>query len=202
MVTANVTLAQLITASGGLLSSTNIMTAQLTAGQWLSIYESAVGSDFGTRERCVQLIARARHAFHSSSSTDVKLCQMVNINVGGSTPYSCTNPSISQQGLYASVNVLQMLTTEAELANGTNGINLTSALNLNSPGWVPGLTVGNVMLSTQVISPAHGGLRTGGHDGERRSRFRRTLSMNLTLLGISLGSLSVPLSAATGHGHA
>src|SRR6185312_16208354 len=47
-VTGNVTLAQLITASGGLLSSANIMTTQLTAGQWLSIYENAVGSDYGT----------------------------------------------------------------------------------------------------------------------------------------------------------
>ena len=38
LATADVTLAQLITASGGLLSATNVMTAQLTAAQWLSIY--------------------------------------------------------------------------------------------------------------------------------------------------------------------
>jgi uncharacterized membrane protein len=197
LVTANVTLANLITASGGLLSATNIMSAQLTAGQWLSIYENAVGNDYGTGSTAYSSL-QGLGTFSTSSSTDVKLCQMVNINVGGSTPYSCTNPSISQQGLDASVNVLQMLTTEGELANGTNGINLTSALNLNSAlAGVPGLSVGNVMLSTQVISPAavaYGPVGTTASD----QQVQATLSMNLTLLGISLGSLSVPLSAATG----
>jgi uncharacterized membrane protein len=197
LATANVTLANLITASGGLLSATNIMTAQLSAGQWLSIYENAVGNDFGTGSTAYSSLLGLGN-FSTSSSTDVKLCQMVNINVGGSTPYSCTNPSVSQQGLDASVNVLQMLTTEAELANGTNGINLTSALNLNSSlAGIPGLSVGNVMLSTQVISPAavaYGPVGTTASD----QQVQATLSMNLTLLGIPLGSLSVPLSAATG----
>jgi uncharacterized membrane protein len=136
--------------------------------------------------------------FSTSQSTDVKLCQMVNINVGGSTPVSCTNPSVTQQGLDASVNVLQLLTTEAELANGTNGINFTSVLNLNSSlAGIPGLSVGNVMLSTQVIQPAqvaYGPVGTTASDAQVQA----TLSMNLTLLGISLGSVSIPLSAATG----
>jgi uncharacterized membrane protein len=193
LVTANVTLAQLIKASGGLLSSTNIMTAQLTAGQWLSIYQSAVGSDYGTGSAAYTSL-QALGAFSMAQSTDVKLCQLANINVG-STQYNCSNPSVSQQGLDASVNVLQMLTTEAELANGTNGINVTSALNLTVP--VVGLSVGNVMLSTQVISPAqvaYGPVGTTASDAQVQA----TLSMNLTLLGISLGSLSIPLSAATG----
>jgi uncharacterized membrane protein len=197
LVTANVTLADLINASGGLLSATNIMTAQLTAGQWLSIYENAVGSDFGTGSTAYTSL-QGLGTFSLAQSTDVKLCQMVNINVGGSTPVNCTYPSVSQQGLDASVNVLQMLTTEAELANGTNGINLTSALNLNSSlAGIPGLSVGNVMLSTQVIQPAqvaYGPVGTTASD----QQVQATLSMNLTLLGISLGSLSVPLSAATG----
>lgn len=197
LVYANVTLAQLITASGGLLSATNIMTAQLTAGQWLSIYESAVGSDYGTGSTAYTSL-QALGTFSAAQSTDVKLCQLASVNVAGSTQYNCSNSSISAQGLNASVNVLQMLTTEAELANGTNGINLTSALNLNSAlvGF-PGLAVGNVMLSTQVIQPAavaYGPVGTTASD----SQVQATLSMNLTLLGVSLGSLSVPLSAATG----
>ena len=197
LVYANVTLAQLITASGGLLSATNIMTAQLTAGQWLSIYESAVGSDYGTGSTAYTSL-QALGTFSAAQSTDVKLCQLASVNVAGSTQYNCSNSSISAQGLNASVNVLQMLTTEAELANGTNGINLTSALNLNSAlvGF-PGLAVANVMLSTQVIQPAavaYGPVGTTASD----SQVQATLSMNLTLLGVSLGSLSVPLSAATG----
>jgi uncharacterized membrane protein len=197
LVTANVTIAQLITASGGLLSATNIMTAQLTAAQWLSIYESAVGSDYGTGSTAYTSL-QGLGSFSASQSTDVKLCQMVNINVGGSTSYSCSNSSLSQQGLNASVNVLQMLTTEAELANGTNGIDLTSALNLNSAlAGVPGLSVGNVMLSTQVIQPAQVAYGPVGTTASNQ-QVQATLSMNLTLLGISLGSLNVPLSAATG----
>jgi hypothetical protein len=53
------------------------------------------------------------------------------------------------------------------------------------------------MLSTQVISPAavaYGPVGTTASD----QQVQATLSMNLTLLGIPLGSLSVPLSAATG----
>jgi uncharacterized membrane protein len=192
LVTANVTLAQLITASGGLLSSTNIMSAQLTAKQWLSIYENAVGNGYGTGSTAYSTLQALN--FSNSDETNVQLCQLANINVG-STQYNCSNPSISQQGLDASVNVLQMLTTEAELANGTNGVNVTSALNLS----VAGVNLGNVMLSTQVISPAqvaYGPVGTTASDAQVQA----TLSMNLTLpiLNTPIGSLTVPLSAATG----
>lgn len=193
LVTANVTLAQLINASGGLLSSSNIMTANLSAGQWLSIYETAVGNGYGTDSTAYESL-QGLGTFSSAQSTDVKLCQLVNVNVG-STQYNCSNSSVPQQGLNASVNVLQMLTTEAELANGTNGIDITSALNLTVP--VVGLSVGNVMLSTQVISPAQtasGPVPTSASDAQVQA----TLSMNLSLLGVSLGTLSIPLSAATG----
>jgi uncharacterized membrane protein len=96
------------------------------------------------------------------------------------------------------VNVLQMLTTEAELANGTNGIDLTSALNLNSAlAGDPGLSVDNVMLSTVPAEPAqvaYGPVGTTASDAQVQT----TLSMNLTKNGASLGTLSVPLAAATG----
>ena len=152
LATADVTLAQLISASGGLLSATNIMTAQLTAAQWLSIYLQAIGNTDGTGSTIYSTLQAL--SFSNSASTKVPLCQMVNVNTSGGL-VSCTNPtsnpgSISQQGLNASVNILQLLTTEAELANGTNGINVTSDLNLTD-GL---LNIGNVMLSTQVISPA------------------------------------------------
>ena len=120
---------------------------------------------------------------------------MVNVNTSGGL-VNCTNSTISQQGLNASVNILQLLTTEAELANGTNGINVTSDLNLTDPGL---LNIGNVMLSTQVIEPAqvaYGPVGTTASDTEVQA----TLSMSLTLpiLGTPLGTLTIPLSAATG----
>lgn len=195
LATANVTLKDLINASGGLLSPTNVMTAQLTAGQWLSIYQSAVGSDYGTGSTAYSSL-QALGTFSTAQSTDVKLCQLVVIN-SASTQYNCSN-SPSQQGLNASVNVLQMLTTEAELANGTNGVDLTSALNLNSGlTGILGLSVGNVKLSTQLISPAavaYGPVGTSASDAQVQA----TLSMNLSLLGVSLGTLNIPLNAATG----
>jgi uncharacterized membrane protein len=120
---------------------------------------------------------------------------MVNVNVGGSTPYSCSNPSISQQGLDASVNVLQMLTTEAELADGTSGIDVTAALNLT--GGL--LNIGNVSLAFSAIHPAqvaYGPIGTTASD----EQVAVTLSMNLNvpILGTPLGRLSIPLSAASG----
>jgi uncharacterized membrane protein len=191
LATANVTLAQMITASGGLLSATNIMNANLTADQWLNIYTNAVGNGYGTGTTAYTALQALD--FSNSSTTDVKFCNMVNINVG-STQYGC-NSSIPEQGLDASVNVLQMLTTEAELANGTNGINVTSALNLT----VAGVNLGNVMLSTQVISPAqvaYGPVGTTASDAQVQA----TLTMNLTvpILNTPIGTLTIPLNAATG----
>jgi uncharacterized membrane protein len=122
---------------------------------------------------------------------------LANVNVG-SIQYNCTNPSVSQQGLDASVNVLQLLVTEAELANGTNGIDVTSALNLNAAlAGDPGLSVNNVTLSTVSGGPAQ---VANGPVGTTASaaQVQSTLSMNLTRQGSSLGTLRIPLSAATG----
>ncbi len=66
-----------------------------------------------------------------SWSTSASLCQMVSID--GST---CGNGSLSTAALAASINALQTLTTEAEAANGTNALNVTSALGLTVPAWV------------------------------------------------------------------
>ena len=168
------------------------MTAQLTAAQWLSIYLQAIGNVDGTGSTIYSTLRAL--SFSNSASTKVPLCQMVNVNTSGGL-VTCTNSSISQQGLNAGVNILQLLTTEAELANGTNGINLTSDLNLTD-GL---LNIGNVMLSTQVISPAqvaYGPVGTSASDAQVQA----TLSMSLTvpILGTPLGTLSIPLSAATG----
>ena len=195
-VTGNVTLAQLISASGGLLTASNVMSAQLTAGQWLSVYDNAVGNAYGTGS-APYLSLQSLGTFSSAQSTDVTLCQMVNIDIA-STQYDCSNSSLAQQGLDASVNVLQMLISEAELANGTNGIDVTSALNLNSAlAGDPGLSVNTVKLSTVLGTPArvaYGPAATVANDAQVQT----TLSMNLVRSGASIGTLSIPLSAVTG----
>ena len=64
-----------------------------------------------------------------SGSTRPQLCQLVSIN--GST---CGGGNLSTAALSASLDVLQMLTTEAELANGTNALDLGASLG------IPGVT--------------------------------------------------------------
>lgn len=187
---ANLTLAQLISASGNLLSPTNIMTASLTAAQWQSIYLSAVASVYGSSSSAYTTLQALDAS--NSSSTDVQFCQMANINFAG-TVSNCSSPSLAPQGLNASVNVFQMLSTEAELANGTNGIDITSALNLTD-GL---LSIGSVKLSLQVIQPAQYGFGPVGTTVPT-AQVTSSLSMNLSTLGVQLGTLTIPLSAASG----
>lgn len=196
LVSGNVTLAQLVTASGGLLSPTNLMSASLSAGQWLSVYENAVASRYGTGSAAYGSL-QTLGAFSTAPSTDVSLCHLTNVNVG-SSQYNCSNSSISQQGLDAGINVLQMLITQAELANGTNGIDLTSTLNLNSAlTGDPGLSVSNVMLSTVAGTPAQVAYGPVGTTASS-AQVQTTLSMNLARQGVPEGTLSIPLSAVTG----
>lgn len=207
LATANVTLAQMISASGGLLSPTNIMTAQLTAAQWQTIYLNAVGSVDGTGSNAYAALQTLN--LSNSTSTKVELCQMVNVNTDGQL-INCSNSSMPTPGLNATVNIFQMLTTQAELANGSNAINITSALNLSSPLG----TFGTVTLSLQVIQPAqvaYGAVGTYTSSDQcpapsgqtstcaYTAQVKMTLNVNLsTLLGLSLGTLSIPLSAASG----
>ena len=192
--TSYVTLAQLISANTTVLSPTNILTTNLTAAQWGTAYLNAVGTAYGISS--TQYTAVQGLDLSNSSTTQIPLCDLVNVNVG-STQYNCSNSSISTQGLDASVNVLQMLTTEAELADGTNGIDVTSALNLN--GGLLGLNIGDVSLGFSAIKPAqvaYGPVGTTASD----EQVAVTLSMNLTvpILGTPIGTLSIPLSAASG----
>ena len=71
------------------------------------------------------------------------------------------NGGLSTTTLATSINALQTLTTEAEAANGTNALNVTTALGLT----VPGLAISNVQLfltQGQVPQVANG---TAGTDG-------------------------------------
>ena len=191
LATTNVTLAQLITASNGLLSPTNIMTTQLTAAQWLSVYLQAVGNVDGTGTTVYSTLQAL--SFSNSASTKIPLCQMVNVNTTGGL-VSCSSPTITTQGLNAGINILQMLTTEAELADGSTGVGISSALNPT----VAGLNITNIALSFSAIKPAvvaYGPVGTSASD----TQVSATLSMNLSLPIVgSIGTLSIPLSAATG----
>ncbi len=104
------------------------------------------------------------------------------MSVNGS---SCASGTLSTPALSASLNALQMLTTEAELANGTNAINVTSALSIT------GVTTATLYL-TLIQPPAveYGPVGTTAQTSQ--------LSADLQLTLPALGVLDIPLSAATG----
>jgi uncharacterized membrane protein len=196
LATTNVTIAQLISASNGLLTPSNIMTTQLTAGQWLGIWQRATLSQDGAGSTAyTQLLGQS---FTGSSSTLVSLCNLVNINtIAGQI--NCTNSSMTSQGLLASVNVLQMLTTEAELYNTNNNdvIDVTSALGLSEPG----LTISGVTLTLKMIQPpqvAYGPVGTIAKTAQVQATLSMNLAQNVLGVPLNLGSLSIPLAAATG----
>ena len=126
-----VTVKQLITASGGLLTPSNVLTASLTGSQWLAIWSNAVANQVAlvncgsspTPEPCNASTALSTLDF--SSSNAVSMCQLVSIN--GST---CGGGNLSTAALSASLDVMQMLTTEAELANGTNALDFGASLGI------------------------------------------------------------------------
>jgi uncharacterized membrane protein len=200
-----VTVNQLITASGGLLTTSNVMTASLSAGQWQTIWTAAVANQMAQSNctasplPCNADTALTGLDFSNSSTTDVELCQMVSIN--GST---CANGTLSTSSLSANLDVLQTLTTEAELANGTGALNVTTALSL--PG------VSSASLNLTLIQPpqvAYGpvGSSTTATPCPAASGFTSTcattaqlssdLKLTVSILGLNQ-VLDVPLSAATG----
>ena len=188
-----VSINQLITASGGLLTPSNVMTTSLPGSEWSVIWQDAIANQVA-QLNCAALPTsgpcNAAPALTSlgSWSTSASLCQMVSIN--GST---CANGSLSTAALSTTLDVLQMLTTEATAANGTNALNVTTALGLT----VPGLTISNVQLYLNQGQVPQLALGVAGVTAST-SQVTADLQMNLSVGGTSLGLLDVPLSAASG----
>ena len=110
----------------------------------------------------------------------VQLCQLVSIN--GST---CTSPALSNAALSTSLNVLQTLTTEAEVANGTNAVDLGSSLQITGVSDATlALTLG------QIPQVAYGPLGTTASTAQ--------LTADLQLNDGLAGWINIPLSAAQG----
>jgi uncharacterized membrane protein len=188
-----VTLNQLITASGTLLTPANVMTQSLPGSEWSTIWQDAVANQVvqlncGVSPTPGPCNAASALSSLGSWSTSASLCQMVSIN--GS---SCANATVSTPALSTGLNLLQTLTSEAEGANGSNALNVTSALGLT----VPGLGISNVQLALdqgQVPRVAYGATGTTAST----SQVTADLQMNLSASGVSLGVLDVPLSSASG----
>jgi uncharacterized membrane protein len=202
-----VSINQLINASGGLLTTSNVLTASLSGAQWLTILGNAVGNQVallscGSSPTPLPCNAQtALSALDFSSSTSAQLCQMISIN--GST---CGNATLSSSALNTSVDLLQMLSTEAELANGSSALNVklalslpnvTSAslsLNLIQPAQAAEGPVGTYTTASPCPAPS-GSWSTCAVTAQVSADLKLTV---LSLLGVS-ETIDIPLSAAVGY---
>jgi uncharacterized membrane protein len=202
-----VTVSQLITASGGLLTNSNVMTASLPAQDWQTIWTAAVGNQVA-QTNCTSspLLCNAQTAlsglgFGTSLNGYAQLCQMVSIN--GST---CSNGTLPTSALSANLNALQTLTTEAELANGNSALNVASALNITGVasaslylhfGQPPQLAygpVGSYTSAAQCPAPT-GQTSTCATTTQLWSDLQLTLQ---PIVGLPTQVLDITLSGATG----
>ena len=118
-----------------------------------------------------------------------QLCHLVSINMGsiasGCTNTTSTTTILSTAALSASLNVLQLLTTEAEFANGSSALNVTSALGIT------GVTTAQLYLTlVQPPQVAYGVVNTTASTAQVQADLQLTLPV--------LGLLDIPLSAASG----
>jgi len=186
MANSYVTVQQLITASAGTLTPSNVLTLSLPASSWLSFLTTAINtqqsalncSSTPVPSPCTAYTALKSLSFGGSA---VNLCQLVSIY--GS---SCGSGNLLEAGLSANLNVLQTLTTEAELANGTNAINIQSALGITG--------VSGATLSLQVIHPPQ---IAYGPVGATATAAQVTGDLQLTGPSLS-GTLNIPVTGASG----
>ncbi len=183
----DVSVNQLVTASGGLLSTSNVMTTSLTASQWLAIWSDAVANQVAqlncgsTPTPLPCSASTGLNALDFSSSNAAQLCQLVSINTS-----TCASGSLSTAALASNLNVLQMLSTEAELANGTNALDLGTSLGIT--GVIDAkLTLKLLQIPQVAFGPV----------GTTASTAQLSTDLQLNDPGVG-GILDVPLSATQG----
>ncbi len=211
LATTNVTIGQLITASNGQLTSTDVMTTPLSPSQWVAIWTQAVGTEAAslscgstpTPPPCTASGVLGGNQITWGNSSPVMLCQMVSIDGSGCGP---TSSLLSYEQMSASLNVLQELTTEAELANSTNPIDITAALSI-APLTSAQLTL-NVLQPPQVATGPVGTVNTSPSSapycpipvasGTSTCASTAQIQADVTLTVLGVGVIDIPLSAAEG----
>ena len=182
-----VTINQLIAASAGVatLTPSNVLTTSLKASDWLTILTNATNTQKAALNCGASPVPSPCNAYTALQSLDfgstsVELCQLFSIN--GST---CGGGNVSVPGMSANLDVLQFLTTEAELANGSNAIDVQSALGIT------GVTSSTLSLVVgQLPQVAYGPV------GTTATTAQVTADLTLNVLGV--GIVDIPLTAAQG----
>jgi uncharacterized membrane protein len=184
MANTYVSLNQLITASAGVLTDSNVMTTALPASTWQTIWYDAVsnvaGSCSSQTPACESVtgLSSADLSTSSGSSTTIALCQLVKISTSSSTNGSnalgCSSGNLSSAALTTQLNVFQTLETEAEMANGSNGINVQSVLGITN--------VLTDSLQTDVISPPVVAIGAVGTEAQT-SQVQASLNLGINIAG-------------------
>lgn len=179
------TVQQLITASGGLLTMGNVLTTSLTGAQWLTILTAALNVE-KLAANCgaspvpsVCTASAALGTLNFGGSASAKLCQLVTVNGTG-----CG--TVTQAGLSANLDVLQTLTTLAEVANGTAPIDIQSALGITG--------ISDSTLTLSLIQPPQ---IAYGPAGTTATSALVSAELKLTT---GSGLIDIPLSAVQGTG--
>jgi uncharacterized membrane protein len=183
-----VTVQNLIDASGGVLTPSNVLTTSLSPAQWDSFFLGAVTTQAAGLASCGAPVpypctAKASLTTLGGSMTgsfSTSLCHLVSIN--GS---SCSSGGLTESGLQASLNVFQILDTYATLANGTNGLDVKTALNL--------LGITSATLTLSLIQPPQ---IAYGPVGTTATTSQVNVDLKLSVLG--LGVLDLPITGADG----
>jgi uncharacterized membrane protein len=190
MANSYVSIQQLIDASNGVLTPQNVMSASVTAANWDQWMSRAVSSQAALLNCTGSNQPAPCYASHdlvpfaattgADSSVSMQLCQMVSING------SVCGTQLPQTALAANINVLQTMTTEAELANGNSAISVTTALGLGLPAT----------LTLKLIQPPQVAY---GPVGTSASTAQVIGSLALTVpVGLINETLTVPIAAASG----
>jgi uncharacterized membrane protein len=207
-----VTLNQLISASGTVLSPSTVMTSSLNGEGLATLLSDAVQNQqqsgmcsTGTSEQTnAEQALSALAGDLTNGPASLKLCSLISIDGSTCASYQTTPPTPPTYAqLSTGINVLQALTTAAELSNGTSGItvNLSGALGLT------GFT--QTSLALQVVQPAQiaygplGSVTTPASgcppsSGTATCATTAQVSGTLTVSVGGYAGIAIPFTAATG----
>jgi uncharacterized membrane protein len=181
---AGVSLLQLINASGGVLTPSNVMTASLTNFELETFMKAALEAQPTTTYTTNAISGLTQLLLHASTTQHIQLCQALSVN--GST---CSNGTVSTSALAATGNLLQTLTYAAQVANGSSAIDLGA-------GLVTG--VEDAKVTTTLIQPPQ---VEYGQSGITATTAQLSSTLTLTLATVPLVgtvSLSIPISGVEG----
>ena len=199
MANTYVSVQQLINASGGVLTPSNVMNLSVSGANWDTYLYDAVSSQAAllncnatpTPSPCAAstVLRPFTQSSGTLSSKSLQLCSIVSVNSSS----NCST-GLSQVDLSAHLNVLQTLVTESEaldLANGDNALNVTNALDITNALFTGALPATLTLTLVQPPQIAYGPVGTTANTGQVNA------ALAVTIPGTGQ-VLNIPIAASTG----